>query len=207
MLLARRRLVTSFVFPSLVLLAACADGATEPSARDIRIASPLPDYAVLQGFVWNAGRQGYHLANDLVALAGDTVYAAADGRVFFAETGVEGYGGIVLVEHRPADGERFVTLYGHLSARRGLLVAVGDSVIEGEALATAADDDEDGGQWEPHLHFGVRPGAANLDAEVCGLWLYVGYSRTCAGWSHERFRDQWVDPGLVIEPERVPFAR
>lgn len=186
------------LFPTLA--SACGgDDPAGPAAHDIRIAPPVSEYTVLQGFVWNAGRQGYHLANDLVAFAGDTIYAAADGRVFLAETGVEGYGGIVLVEHRPAGGDRFVTLYGHLSARRGLLVAVGDSVAEGEAIATAADDDEDGGLWAPHLHFGVRPGAADLDTEVCGLWLYVGYSRTCSGWSHERFRDQWLDPSTVVE--------
>ena len=179
-------------------LAACGDSASGPSAPDIELASPVAGYLVLQGFVWNEQRQGYHLANDLVAAAGDPIYAAGDGRVFFAETEITGYGGLVLVEHRPAGSDPFVTLYGHLSARRGLLVTAGDTVHTGAPLGTAADDDEDGGLWGPHLHFGVRPGRSDLVSEICGVWLYVGYTRTCAGWSHERFRDTWLDPSTVV---------
>ena len=178
-------------------LAACSDDATAP-AFDVALRSPLPAYTVIQGFVWNEQRQGYHLANDLVAAAGDTVRAAADGRVGFAQTGIEGYGGLVLVEHGAGDA-RFVTLYGHLSGRRGLLVSEGESVSAGEALATVADDDEDGGPWGPHLHFGVRPGVLDLVTEICGIWLYVGYTRSCAGWSHERVRATWADPATLVE--------
>jgi len=69
---------------------------------------------------------------------------------------------------------------------------------KGQVIAYIAEDDEDGGAWAPHLHFGVRRGAYSIDEEICGAWLYVGYTRECLGVSHEEHRDYWLDPGDFI---------
>lgn len=185
-----------------VLLATLAalgcGGGVEPNPELVLERLPLHSWTVIQPFgVWNPNWNGYHLAVDAVAPAGTQVVAANAGEVVLAESGVTGYGALVLVMHELRDGT-VTTLYGHLSTRRGLLVASGDQVVAGQPLGTAADDDEDGGAWGPHLHFGVRRGAPGLGAETCGVWPYVGYTRTCAGWSHERFRDQWLDPHDVL---------
>ena len=181
-------------------LASCENG-TEPK-DPIRLDHiPVDSWTVIQPFgAWNANWNGYHLAVDAVAPAGSSVRAAHAGRVMLAEAGVTGYGAIVLVAHELPGGS-VTTLYGHLSTRQGLAVTTGDTVIAGQLLGVAAENDEDGGPWGPHLHFGVRRGTPALDAETCGVWPYVGYTRTCAGWSHERFRDQWLDPHTVL-----PFA-
>ena len=173
-------------------------GGTEPNTAVPLERMPLDSWTVIQPFgVWNPNWNGYHLAVDAVAPAGTPVMASSAGQVLLAESGVTGYGALVLIVHELPEGT-VTTLYGHLSSRRGLAVATGDDVAAGQLLGTTADDDEDGGAWGPHLHFGVRRGAPGLDAETCGIWPYVGYTRTCAGWSHDRFRDQWLDPHDVL---------
>jgi murein DD-endopeptidase MepM/ murein hydrolase activator NlpD len=173
-------------------------GGTEPDADVTLERLPLDSWAIIQPFgAWNPNWSGYHLAVDALAPAGTPVMAADAGQVLLAESGVTGYGALVLIVHELPAGS-VTTLYGHLSGRRGLAVTTGDRVTAGQLIGTSADDDEDGGPWGPHLHFGVRRGAAGLGDAACGIWPYVGYSRTCAGWSHERFRDQWLDPHDVL---------
>lgn len=182
------------VLGAALAVSGCGSG-TEPTPSPLVLARlPLGVWSVIQPFgEWNANWNAYHLAVDLVAPAGTPVMAADAGRVLLAEAGVTGYGALVLVRHVLPAGT-VTTLYGHLSGRRGLAVATGDSVVAGQGLGTTADDDEDGGGWRPHLHFGVRRGAPSLADDTCGFWPYVGYTRTCPGWSHERFRAQWLDP-------------
>jgi murein DD-endopeptidase MepM/ murein hydrolase activator NlpD len=149
-------------------------------------------WSVIQDFgAWNNSFGGYHLAEDAQATAGTPVYAAANGTIKFAGTGVSGYGGIILIEHNTGT-ETVVSLYGHLSARIGLQVTSGE-VSKGQLIAYVAYDDEDGGSWGPHLHFGIRKGAYSTQ-QICGHWPYVGYSQSCAGITDEQYRDLWYDP-------------
>jgi murein DD-endopeptidase MepM/ murein hydrolase activator NlpD len=189
---------TTLAMPALFLLvvvSACDDSSGPVSADGMRY--PLESWDVIQEFgVWNSSWQGYHLAEDARAAAGDPVYAMADGTVggiFVAQ----GYGAVMLIEHRFAGG--FATsLYGHISQLHGFEVEAGESVSKGQLLAYIAEDDEDGGAWAPHLHFGVRRGPYSIDEEICGVWLYVGYTRECPGVSHEEHRSYWLDPGDFI---------
>ena len=45
---------------------------------------------------------------------GEAVFAAANGRVIYAENAGPGWGNVVIIEHVLADGKRVQTLYGHL---------------------------------------------------------------------------------------------
>ncbi len=192
----RPRLTQCLAF--LAVAAAGCNNGTEPSPPVSLASLPLDSWATIQPFgAWNPNFGGYHLAVDAVAPAGTIVRAADDGQVLFAEPGVTGYGALVLIIH-DLPGGPVTTLYGHLSTRQGLAVATGDQVVAGQPIGVTAEDDEDGGAWGPHLHFGVRRGAAGIDAERCGVWPYVGYTRSCEGWTHERFRDQWLDPHDVL---------
>ena len=178
------------------LAAACEDGAAP--AR--QVVFPLSAWTVTQDFgVWNPNWEGYHLAQDAAASPGDPVLAPMAGRVRAVYFGADvvGYGGLLLVEHA-TDAGPIVTLYGHVSTRRGAAVAVGATVGPGDTLAYVADDDEDGGPWGPHLHFGIRRGAFDPDATICGVWLYVGYTRACPGVTHEQHRSLWYDPSDVL---------
>ncbi len=179
----------------LAIVSGCDDSNSPSITVDARY--PLESWDLMQEFgVWNSNWQGYHLAEDSWAEGGDTVYAMADGTVggiFVAQ----GYGAVMLIEHR-FDGGFVTSLYGHISQRHGVEVVAGEAVSKGQPIAYIAEDDEDGGAWPPHLHFGLRRGPYSIDAEICGVWLYVGYTRACAGVTHEQHRNYWLDPGDFI---------
>lgn len=197
------RAVTLFAGLAALGVASCgADAPTGPGAPE-GFRTPLADWSPLQPFgAWNPVFGGYHLAQDLAGGPGIPVRAIADGVVRVALTGVTGYGGIVVTEHPSADGAGAVlALYGHLSAAAGLGVEVGDRVDSGEVIAVLAGDDEDGGPWSPHLHFGLREGPHVDGSHRCGIWLYVGYTRECAGTTHEAFMGGWIDPAAFFGME------
>ncbi len=181
----------------------CDDASGPGSGIDARF--PLDSWTLMQDFgVWNESWQGYHLAEDAWADGGDPVYAMADGIVggiFVAQ----GYGAVMLIEHR--FGDHFVTsLYGHVSRRHGFEVEAGEAVSEGQRVAYIAEDDEDGGAWPPHLHFGIRKGRYDIEGDICGVWFYVGYTRACAEITHEEHRSLWLDPGDFVTG-RIELAK
>lgn len=168
---------------------------------DSPVMAPLTISILEQDFgVWNDGFGGYHLAEDLYGEPGAPVRAIAAGTVRIAATGAGGYGGIVLIDHE-IGGETVTGVYGHLSARRGLRVQAGAIVPRGTLLGYLADDDEDGGDWGPHFHFGIRRGPYSAQ-NVCGIWHYVGYSRTCTGTDHDDYLNAWYDPGDFLTAHR-----
>jgi murein DD-endopeptidase MepM/ murein hydrolase activator NlpD len=190
------------LFALLACLSALScSGSTDlltPEADTARI--PLASWSVTQDFgVWNEGFGGYHLAEDAAARPGDEVYVLADGvvKAILTAPEVSGYGGVLIVEHN-FGGEYVTSLYGHVSRRMGFPVARGDRVDRGQVVAYIAADDEDGGAWGPHLHFGIRTGRFSDTEQICGVWLYVGYTRECAGMTHEGYRDLWLDPSDFV---------
>ena len=77
--------------------------------------------------------------------AGDPVYAAADGRVVYAGSGLRGYGNLVIVKHN----NTYLTAYAHNQA---LLVKEDQVVRRGQKIAEMGSSDADRVQ----LHFEIR---------------------------------------------------
>ena len=77
--------------------------------------------------------------------AGDPVYAAADGRVVYAGSGLRGYGNLVIVKHNA----NYLTAYAHNQA---LLVKEDQIVKRGQKIAEMGSTDADRVQ----LHFEIR---------------------------------------------------
>lgn len=77
--------------------------------------------------------------------AGDPVYAAADGRVVYAGSGLRGYGNLVILKHNAT----YLTAYAH---NRALLVKDDQTVRKGQKIAEMGASDADSVQ----LHFEVR---------------------------------------------------
>ncbi|MFC2168715.1 peptidoglycan DD-metalloendopeptidase family protein [Acidobacteriota bacterium] len=113
---------------------------------------------------------GYHAAEDMSLDPSTSVYSAANGVVKQTETGTDGYGAVVVIEHNTGT-EYVCTIYGHLSTQLGLEVSIGQTVSKGDLIGYIAYDDEDGGSWRPHLHFGIKKG------EFDGS--YRGYQDSC----------------------------
>jgi 4-aminobutyrate aminotransferase-like enzyme/Ser/Thr protein kinase RdoA (MazF antagonist) len=97
-----------------------------------------------------------HLGIDLYMHSNALVYAPLDGRVhsFNNNTGHLDYGPAIILEHQIEDGERFYTLYGHLSLDSLEELTVGMPVAKGQSFARIGEPPTNGG-WPPHLHFQI----------------------------------------------------
>jgi lipoprotein NlpD len=76
---------------------------------------------------------------------GDPVYAAADGRVVYAGSGLRGYGNLVIVKHNAT----YLTAYAH---NQTLLVKEDQPVRRGQKIAEMGSSDAERVQ----LHFEIR---------------------------------------------------
>ena len=122
--------------------------------------SPGKSYRVSQGnfFGGHLTLEGgaFKFAHDFAMPIGSTIVAARAGRVVYTRThfhdgnggGAVGSDNVVLIEH--SDGT--YALYGHLTFH-GSLVAVGETVEQGQPIALSGNTGMTGGL--PHLHFMV----------------------------------------------------
>ncbi|MEP6925434.1 MAG: M23 family metallopeptidase, partial [Pyrinomonadaceae bacterium] len=103
-----------------------------------------------------------HLGEDWNSSAGGNtdcgapVYAAAKGVIVFAERKVPGWGNVLIIRHRLADGELVETLYGHLQS----FVKTSGEVKRREKVGAVGNGD---GKYLCHLHFEIR-------ASDCSAW-------------------------------------
>jgi lipoprotein NlpD len=83
---------------------------------------------------------------------GDPVFAAADGRVVYAGSGLRGYGNLVIIKHN----ETLLTAYAH---NQTLLVREDQVVRRGQKIAEMGSSDTD----RVKLHFEVRRRGKPID--------------------------------------------
>ena len=84
--------------------------------------------------------------------AGDPVYAAADGRVVYAGSGLRGYGNLLILKHN----NTYLTAYAH---NQTLLVKEDQAVRRGQKIAEMGATDTDRVQ----LHFEIRRQGKPID--------------------------------------------
>jgi lipoprotein NlpD len=84
--------------------------------------------------------------------AGDPVFAAADGRVVYAGSGLRGYGNLVIVKHNAT----YLTAYAH---NQTLLVKEDQVVRRGQKIAEMGSSDAE----RVELHFEVRRQGKPMD--------------------------------------------
>jgi lipoprotein NlpD len=89
---------------------------------------------------------------DIGGTLGEPIYAAADGKVEFADNGGRGLGNLVILSHQ--DG--FITAYAH---NQDLIVKSGAQVKKGAKIATMGQSEAS----SPRLHFEVRRNGTALD--------------------------------------------
>ncbi|MEJ7685559.1 MAG: peptidoglycan DD-metalloendopeptidase family protein [Variovorax sp.] len=156
--------VTRPVTPQAAI-APSTGAASPPSAAASAAARPTPPIAAASspqapaasgdddvGWIWPA--QGSLIAGfdeaknkglDISGKAGDSVLAAADGRVVYAGAGLRGYGNLIILKHN----NTYLTAYAH---NRMLLVKEDQSVQKGQKIAEMGNSDAD----RVKLHFEIR---------------------------------------------------
>jgi lipoprotein NlpD len=82
---------------------------------------------------------------DISGNAGDTVVAAADGKVVYAGAGLRGYGNLIILKHN----NTYLTAYAH---NQSLLVKEDQAVRKGQKIAEMGSSDAE----RVKLHFEVR---------------------------------------------------
>ena len=126
--------------------------------------TPDPGSAPVKGVVSSSfgmrhdpidGGQRFHHGVDIAAPAGAEVKAPSGGKVTFSGP-AKGYGNLIEIDH----GGGLVTRYGHNAKN---LVAVGDEVKPGQAIATVGST---GRATGTHLHFEVRQQGKPVDPSV-----------------------------------------
>ncbi|HUG93993.1 MAG TPA: aminotransferase class III-fold pyridoxal phosphate-dependent enzyme, partial [Planctomycetaceae bacterium] len=117
-----------------------------------------------------AARRTIHLGLDLFAPPGTPVHAWFDGTVALAADNAAplDYGPVVILEHRTDEGDRFYTLYGHLTRESLRGMTAGRVVAAGEAFAAIGSPDVNGG-WTPHVHIQVIVDLLSLGADFPGV--------------------------------------
>ena len=104
----------------------------------------------------NDKRGGHHTGDDLNGIGGmntdqgDPVFCTADGRVIYAGEPSPGWGKLVVIAHRAADGRPLHSMYAHLQC---IYVARGALVPRGGRVGTVGTAN---GYYPAHLHFEMR---------------------------------------------------
>lgn len=104
------------------------------------------------GAIGGTFEEGRSKGLSILGKAGDPVYAAADGRVVYAGSGLRGYGNLVIVKHNGT----YLTAYAH---NQTLLVKEDQAVRRGQKIAEMGSTDSDRVQ----LHFEVRRQGKPMD--------------------------------------------
>ena len=123
-----------------------AAGAPSTSDDDIRWSWPAT------GPVRVPFEEGKAKGLGIAGKAGDPVFAAADGRVVYAGSGLRGYGNLVILKHNPT----YLTAYAH---NQTLLVKEDQNVKRGQKIAEMGATDADSVQ----LHFEIRKQGKPID--------------------------------------------
>ena len=77
--------------------------------------------------------------------SGQSIYAAASGRVVYAGSGLIGYGKLIILKHN----DTYLSAYGYNAS---LLAKEGDQIKKGQKIATMGE----GPERKPRLHFEIR---------------------------------------------------
>lgn len=141
-----------------------------------------------------------HLGIDLFAPAYTPVFAPLNGVVHsFADNNLHlDYGPTIILQHEPAPGVLFYTLYGHLSRPSLDGLYKGKEIKAGEMLCQFGDFPING-DWIPHLHFQI-------------IFDMLGREGDFFGAAKPSEWDIWAsicpDPNLILQmPENVVASR
>jgi lipoprotein NlpD len=131
-----------------------ATSSTEPPAKDLGTKdADEPNWQwPANGPTLGGFEEGKRKGLVIGGKAGDPVFAAADGRVVYAGSGLRGYGNLVIIKHNA----EYLTAYAH---NQTLLVKEDQAVRKGQKIAEMGSTDAERVQ----LHFEIRKQGKPVD--------------------------------------------
>lgn len=115
-------------------------------------------------------RRTIHLGLDLYMAEGSPIHAIYDGIVHSTANNAMAldYGPTIILSHETDEGDRFYTLYGHLSPESLEQIKPGMQLTAGQIFAHVGSATVNGG-WTPHLHFQVITDMLDNDGNFPGV--------------------------------------
>jgi lipoprotein NlpD len=140
-----------------------ANRSTPSSGRPAPAAAPMPRLPSEPSPLWDwpvtgrvavefGQRPGTGTGILIGGNVGQSIHAAAPGRVVYSGSGLIGYGQLLILRHN----DTYLSAYGHNAS---LLVKEGDTVRKGQRIATMGE----GPGREPRLHFEIRQNGEPVD--------------------------------------------
>ncbi|MDZ4081853.1 MAG: M23 family metallopeptidase [Bdellovibrionales bacterium] len=124
-----------------------------------KLAWPVKESYISRGFKEKCRGCDSHFGLDLATPPGTIIYSVQDGVVAIMKQ-LSGWGRTVVIEHTLPNGDKYISLYAHLSRyRKGL--KVGTTVSKGEVLALSGNSGRSTG---PHLHMEIRHATGDKEA-------------------------------------------
>lgn len=127
--------------------------------KNQKLAWPVKESYISRGFKEKCRGCESHYGLDLATPPGTLIYSVHDGVVAIMKQ-LPGWGRTVVIEHTLPNGDKYISLYAHLSRyRKGL--KVGTTVSKGEIIALSGNSGRSTG---PHLHLEIRHAHGDKEA-------------------------------------------
>ncbi len=135
-----------------------------------------------------AEARSIHLGMDLFVPVNTPIFVPIDGIVhsFQDNNHFLDYGPTIILEHNI--GEKFYTLYGHLSRTSLSKIKVGQKITAGETIAKVGNQHENG-NWPTHIHFQIITDLLGFTGD------FPGVARPS---EQEKFFTICPDPNLIL---------
>jgi len=140
-------------------------------------------------FAFGEAFRNIHLGIDIWGPGGTPVYAPLSGTVhsFQDNAGYGNYGPTIILQHE-INGLNFFSLYGHLRSSDLVDLYEGREFAKGELLCHLGDENENG-NWPPHLHFQLMLDMKELKGDFPGV---------SSSEDAEYYKSICPDPNLII---------
>ena len=139
-------------------------------------------------------KRNIHLGIDLWCKQDTKVLAVLDGEVHsFKNNNNHGnYGPTVILKHK-IDGQKFYTLYGHLSISSLKNLSKGSKVLKGTTIGFIGNSSVNG-DYSPHLHFQI----------IRDIESYFGdYPGVASKKNIEFYKNNCPDPNLLLKLNKI----
>ncbi|WP_143959438.1 peptidoglycan DD-metalloendopeptidase family protein [Litoribacter populi] len=144
-------------------------------------------------FAHDEAFRNIHLGVDIWTEAKAPVYAPFDGKIhsFRDNAGYGNYGPTIILEHE-VEGITFFTLYGHLMRQDLEGLDKGQEIKQGQLFCHLGEEEENG-NWPPHLHFQLMNDMLENDGDFPGV---------SAAHEADYYCKICLDPNLLLRFER-----